>query len=163
MPCLSDLFCHNKFDKWNSACLRLYRTIIWAGTFFINDFTISQRRSKYFRPRCWIGPTLLHPNRPKVLVRFICLWASVPDPWRFDVDPCLWLMDSDPDPTIFVIDLHDTNKKLILSFFSLLLFECTLTSFFKDKKSKRSHKTVGIKVFLAIFLDNRRIQIYSSD
>ncbi len=27
----------------------------------------------------------------------------------------------------------------------------TFTSFFKDKKSKRSHKTVGIKVFLTIF------------
>jgi hypothetical protein len=36
-------------------------------------------------------------------------------------------------------------------FFCLLLFECTFTSFFKDKKSKRSHKTVGIKVFLTIF------------
>jgi hypothetical protein len=49
-----------------------------------------------------------------------------------DSDP-----DSDPDPAISVIDLQDANKKLI--------------SFFKDKKSKRSHKTVGIKVFLTIF------------
>ncbi len=31
--------------------------------------------------------------------------------------------------------------------FCLLLFKCTFTSFFNDKKSKRSHKTVGIKVF----------------
>ncbi len=31
------------------------------------------------------------------------------------VDPCLWRMDpdSDPDPSIFVIDLQDANKKLI--------------------------------------------------
>jgi hypothetical protein len=43
----------------------------------------------------------------------------------------------DPDPTIFFIDLQDANKKL--------------ASFFKDKKLKRSHKTVGIKVFLTIF------------
>ncbi len=41
-------------------------------------------------------------------------------------DPCLWLMDPDPDPAIFVIDL-------------------------KDKMSEKSHKTVGIKVFLTIF------------
>jgi hypothetical protein len=34
--------------------------------------------------------------------------------------------------------------------FSFLLFEGTFTSFFKDKKSKRSHKTVKIKVFLRI-------------
>jgi hypothetical protein len=60
-------------------------------------------------------------------------------------------MDPDSDPAIFVIDLQDANKKLILKpmFFCLLLFEGT--SFFKDKKSKRSQKTVGIKVFLTIF------------
>ncbi len=46
-------------------------------------------------------------------------------------------------------------------FFYLLLFEGTFTSFFKDKKSKRSHKTVGIKVFLTILLDDRRFRIRS--
>jgi hypothetical protein len=61
------------------------------------------------------------------------------------VDP-----DLDPDPAIFVINLQDANEKLIFvkKFFCLLLFEGTCTSFFKDKKSKRSHKTAGIKVFL---------------
>ncbi len=44
-------------------------------------------------------------------------------------DSCLW--QKDPDPAIFVIDLQDANKNLILKkFFCLLLFECTLTSFF---------------------------------
>jgi hypothetical protein len=53
----------------------------------------------------------------------------------------------------FVIDLQDANKKLIFQkkFFCLLLFEDTFTQFFKERKSKRSHKTVGIKVFLTIF------------
>ncbi len=60
--------------------------------------------------------------------------------------------DPDPDPAIFGIDLQDANKKLIfLKLFFLLLFESAFTSFFKDKKSKKSHKTVGIKVFLTIF------------
>jgi hypothetical protein len=36
-------------------------------------------------------------------------------------------------------------------FFCLFLFEGTFTSFSKDKKSKRNHKTVGIKVLLTIF------------
>ncbi len=42
------------------------------------------------------------------------------------------------------------NKKLFFSKFScfFLFFEGIFTSFFKDKKSKRSHKTVGIKVLL---------------
>ncbi len=66
-------------------------------------------------------------------------------------DPCLWLMDPDPDsdPAIFVIDLQDASKKLIFlhNFFCLLLFEGTFTLFFKDKKSK----IVGFKIFLIIF------------
>jgi hypothetical protein len=40
-------------------------------------------------------------------------------------------------------------------------------SFFKDKKSKRRHKTVGIKIFLTILLDRRirirLIRIHTSD
>jgi hypothetical protein len=48
-----------------------------------------------------------------------------------DPDP-----DADPDPSIFIIDLQDVNKKRIKKkFFSIVLFEGTLTSFFKDKKS----------------------------
>jgi hypothetical protein len=55
-------------------------------------------------------------------------------------------MDPEPDPANFVIDLQGEQ------FFCLLLFEGTFfTSFFKDKKSKRSHKTGGIKVFLNFF------------
>ncbi len=61
-------------------------------------------------------------------------------------------MDPDPDPSIFVINLQDANKKLIKKkFFCLLIIEGTFTSFFKYKKSKKSDKTVGIKVFLTIY------------
>ncbi len=71
-------------------------------------------------------------------------------------DPCLWLMDpdpdADPDSSIFITDLKDANKKLFKNFFScILLLEGIFTSFFKHKKSKRSHKTVEIKVFLTKF------------
>jgi hypothetical protein len=60
--------------------------------------------------------------------------------------------DPDPAPAIFVTGIQDANKKLIfIRVFLLILFEGIFTSFFKDKKSKRSHKTVGIKVFLTIF------------
>ncbi len=79
-------------------------------------------------------------------------------------DPCLWMdPDADPDPAIFA----NTNLK---KNFCLLLFEGTFTSFFKDKKSKKSHKTVRIKVFLTILLDDKRmiegrihIRIHTSD
>jgi hypothetical protein len=50
----------------------------------------------------------------------------------------------------------NTPQKIIFKkFFSILLFEGTFISFFKDKKSKRSHKTVEIKVLL----NDRRIRI----
>jgi hypothetical protein len=44
-----------------------------------------------------------------------------------------------------------TKKIILKKFFCLLLFEGTFTSFFKDKKSKRSYKAVGIKVLFTIF------------
>jgi hypothetical protein len=49
----------------------------------------------------------------------------------------------------------DANKKnkFLKHFFCILLFEGTFTFIFKDKKSKRSHKTVEIKVFLTIFAE----------
>jgi hypothetical protein len=43
-----------------------------------------------------------------------------------------------------------TEKKIFSKFFCLLLFEA-LASFFKDKKSSRSCKTVGIEVFSYLF------------
>jgi hypothetical protein len=58
----------------------------------------------------------------------------------------------DPDLAIFIIDLQDAGKtKFLTKFFCTILFEGTFTSFFKDKKSKRSHKKEEIKVFLTIF------------
>ncbi len=59
-------------------------------------------------------------------------------------------LDTDLDPAIFVSDLQDVNK-IFFFFFLLITVEGTFSSFFKDKKSYRSHKTVGINVFLTIF------------
>ncbi len=58
----------------------------------------------------------------------------------------IFTKDPDPrihtsDPAIFVSDLNDVTKKI---FFCLLLFESKFTSFFKDKKSERIHKTVEV-------------------
>ncbi len=70
-------------------------------------------------------------------------------------DPYFWLMvpDADSDPAIFVSDLQDVNKSLFfISFFAYYgTFWRYIYIIFKDKKSKRSHKAVGIKVFLTIF------------
>jgi hypothetical protein len=59
-------------------------------------------------------------------------------------------------------NIKDVKKQLRIPFFKLVfcwLLEGTFTSFFKDKKLKRSHKTVEIKVFLLFVLHDRRIRI----
>ncbi len=65
-----------------------------------------------------------------------------------DPDP-----DPDADPAIFISNLQEANNKLIFlkKFPCILLFEDTFPSFIKDKKSKRSHKTIEIKIFQPIF------------
>jgi hypothetical protein len=63
-------------------------------------------------------------------------------------------MDPDPVPAIFVIDLQDANKNFCLKSISAYYFlkvPYIFTSFFKDKKSKRSRKAVGIKVSRTTF------------
>ncbi len=64
-------------------------------------------------------------------------------------DPYLGLID--PDPLFLSVTFKKATKIYHSCFAYYLLFEGTLTSFFKDKKSQRSHKTVGIKIFLNVF------------
>ncbi len=87
------------------------------------------------------------------------LETSVADPWHFGVDPDPRIHASDKWIRIrmriwillFASLTFKTPKKInFFNFFCLLHFEGTFTTFFfKDKKSKRSHKTIGMKVFLA--------------
>ncbi len=57
----------------------------------------------------------------------------------------------DPDPAIFVIDLQDATKKIILKNISAFYFLEVHLHHFSKIKVKKSHKIVGIKVFLTIF------------
>jgi hypothetical protein len=67
--------------------------------------------------------------------------------------------DEDPEPALFEINLQDANKNIIKKkrFSAYYFWKVHLHLFFKVKKSKRSHKTVGINVFRTILLDDRRI------
>ncbi len=124
--------------------------------FFCTVFYCRRRQSM---PLHWAWNKSNQHNVPTGEHSWQCSWHFGVDP---DPDPRIhasWLMD--PDPAIFVIGLQDANTKLIFKkFFCLLLFEgTTFTSFFKNKKSKRSHKTVGIKFCLLFLLADRRIRI----
>jgi hypothetical protein len=70
----------------------------------------------------------------------------------WSADPCLWLIEPDPDPAIFITDLQDASKKLIFEHnFSAYYFLKLHLHHFSKIKVKKSHKIVGIKVFLTIF------------
>ncbi len=101
---------------------------------------------------------------------FFC-GTSVVDPWHFGTEP---------DPRIRTTDLWiririllfssvafkmPTKKLVFFLGFLLMTFwrNCTCTSVFKDIKSWRSHKTVGIKVFLTFLLDDGRIRIRTNN
>ncbi len=78
------------------------------------------------------------PSRSSRVAR-ACNQSSFADPWHFGVDP---------DPSIFITDLQDANKKLI--FFHKVFLHITFCSYFYIIFQRRSHKTVKIKVFLII-------------
>jgi hypothetical protein len=67
--------------------------------------------------------------------------------------------DSDPDPAIFVIDLQDANKKLILkkslSAYYFLKVQ-HLHHFSRIKRPKEVTKQQESRFFLLFLLDNRR-------
>ncbi len=70
--------------------------------------------------------------------------------------------DPDPKPCSVAFKMPAKNKFFLGFFFAyLLLFVCTFTSVFKNKKLYRSHQTVKIKVFLTIlcFMMKESIQI----
>ncbi len=104
---------------------------------------------------------IFHESKNNVVISVFTLYTtegSVADPWHFgvDPDPCLWLMDqdpySDPDPVIWSLTFKTPTKTTFKKeFLCMLLFEDRCTSFVKEKKVKRSHKTVEIKVLLTIF------------
>ena len=67
----------------------------------------------------------------------------------------LGLLDPDPDPQVRGID-PDPDAALVPyldpdTFFAYYFFLDIFTSFFKNKKSERSRKTIEINAFLTIF------------
>ncbi len=85
-------------------------------------------------------------------------------------DPYLWLTDPDsaPDPSHFVSELQDANKKLLyFKFFRFLLFEGIFTSLFKHKKvmknsqNSRNNSNKGFSYYF--FFYGRRTRIRTFD
>jgi hypothetical protein len=72
------------------------------------------------------------PTKSKHKVTHTAARISVADPWHFGVDP---------DPAIFVTDLQDANKKIILKKFSAYYFlKVNLHKFPKIKSQKEVTK-----------------------
>ncbi len=75
--------------------------------------------------------------------------SSAADPWHFDTDPdrgsMLLTNGSGSESWIRILLISSLTFKMPTTRYR------TFTSFFKDIKSKRSHKTVGIKFLRTIF------------
>ncbi len=123
-----------------------WRSVLWirtsgsgSGSFYLPDGKKFFFFSKQFPPR-------IHG----ILV-WIRIRGSMPLTNRFGCESGSCYFRHWPSNANKKLILKKVVKIVIKNFFCLLLFAGTFTSFFKDKKSKRNHKTVGIKVFLPIF------------
>ncbi len=137
--------------------------MVWKGTGRYCSFTCSQRvgqgpQHTVPSPSCcphsgrgWRPPPQL-PRRGKrvlrirdILIRIRILTSGY---WiririRIRIRPQILVFSS--------VTFKMTISKKNFQIFCLFLFEATFTSFFKDKKSKRSHKTVGNQCFSYYF------------
>ncbi len=90
----------------------------------------------------------------------VCVFlANVVDPWHFPMAPAPRIPTTDLRIQIRIQTCcfrQWPSRCQLKIFVCLLVFEGIFTSFFKDK-SHRSHKTVEIKVFLTILLDDAGI------
>ncbi len=131
--CLFDLWIRDRFNsrKYDLVCSSRIRMLIF--------YPSGSRRQQIPDPRHWFWVLCEDPAREvgpgltTVVLRIhdilVCGSGSA--------NPCLWLMDpdSDPDPSIFIIDLQDANKKLIWKHFL-----SSFTLFFKDKSQEEVTK-----------------------
>ncbi len=72
-------------------------------------------------------------------------------------DPCLWLMDPDPDPAIFVIDLQDASKKLIFhtifSAYYFLKLHLHHYSKIKSQKESQNSRNQGFSFYFCMMIE----------
>ncbi len=69
-------------------------------------------------------------------------------------DPCFWLMDPDPDPAIFVIDLQDNSKKLIFNTI-ISAYKVHLHHFSKIKSQEESQhrRNQGFSYYFCMMIE----------
>ncbi len=89
--------------------------------------------------------------------------SSVKDPEHFGTNPDVSLTIRSGSGSCYFRHWPSRRQHPKENYFIqvFLLFEAIFTPFFKDKKSRRSHKTIGIKVFLLFLLYNRKIRKWS--
>ncbi len=77
--------------------------------------------------------------------------------WSGSSDPCFWLMDPDPDPAIFVIDLQDVSKKLIFNtiFSAYYFLKVHLHHFSKIKSQEESQnrRNQGFSYYFCMMIE----------
>jgi hypothetical protein len=64
--------------------------------------------------------------------------------WILSADPCLWLLDPDTEPSIFITDLKDANKQLvkkISAYYFLKVLLVFYIIFLRQKVNKKSQNS----------------------
>ncbi len=71
--------------------------------------------------------------------------------------PSFWLMAPDPDPAIFVIDLQDASKKLILTQFFLLItfwkYIYIIFQRYKSQKVSQNRRNQGFSYYFCMMIE----------
>ncbi len=72
-------------------------------------------------------------------------------------DPCFWLIDPDPDPAIFVIDLQDASKKQIfnriISAYYVLKVHLHHFSKIKSQKESQNRRNQGYSYYFCMMIE----------
>ncbi len=72
-------------------------------------------------------------------------------------DPCLWLMDPDPDPSIFLIDLQDASKNqffnTIFSAYNFLKLHLHHFSKIKIQKESQNRRNQGFSYYFCTMIE----------
>jgi len=101
------------------------------------------------------------PSRDVCIRTFQCSGSRTFCGGSGPADPCLWLMDPDPDSAIFVTDLQEANN-FFSTFFACYFLKVHVHHFSKIKSQKEVTKPSELRFFL-LFLRDRRIRIRTSD
>ncbi len=144
---------------------QIYQIVLLRAKFLLLKLLSSHSRGEgsyewyqmigFIFPCCWIIHYLKDLCPLKQCCGSMTFWGGSGSGYA---DPCLlWLMDLDPDPAVFVINLQDASKKLIFNtiFSAYYFLKLHLHHFSKIKSQKESQnsRNQGFSYYFCVLLE----------